>query len=181
MEGVIQMSDKNTNVEKTKREEYLYHNTELLLKKYRDVVWSIEVSTIQAQMNFKLEMDCKLEEFLEMSYVAGADLSGTHIQEQMRTLERNKKMLKIIESAINVLRENHKFGEEYYWVLYFTYLSKKICLSVDDIISNVYDKTRVGVSQKTYFKYRKDAISKLSTILWGYTTKESSSVIDVFV
>ena len=69
--------------EKMTREEYLYHNTELLLKKYRDVVWSIEVSAMQAQISFELEMDCKLEEFLEMSYAAGADLSGTNIQEQM--------------------------------------------------------------------------------------------------
>ena len=29
------------SAEKNSREEYLYHNTELLLKKYRDVVWSI--------------------------------------------------------------------------------------------------------------------------------------------
>ena len=82
---------------KMSREEYLYHNTEMLLKKYRDVVWSIEVSAIQAQISFELEMDCKLNEFLEMSYAAGMDVSGTQIQEQMRTLERNKKMLKMVK------------------------------------------------------------------------------------
>ena len=49
-------------------EDKLYHNTELLLKKYRDVVWSIEVSAIQAQISFEIEMDCRLDEFLEMSY-----------------------------------------------------------------------------------------------------------------
>ena len=65
------------NNKKMTREEYLYHNTEMLLKKYRDVVWSIDVATIQAEISFELEMDCKLEEFLEMSYAAGADLSGT--------------------------------------------------------------------------------------------------------
>ena len=87
------------------RKEYLYHNTELLLKRYRDVVWSIEASVIQAQVSFELEMDCKLEEFLDMTYAAGADLAGTHIQEQMRTLEQNKKMLKIIEMAVDLLRK----------------------------------------------------------------------------
>lgn len=34
------------------------------------------------------------EEFLEMSYAAGAYLSGTQIEEQMRTMERNKKCLR---------------------------------------------------------------------------------------
>ena len=85
MKGVQFMKENKKKVnEKMTREEYLYHNTELLLKKYRDVVWSIEVSAMQAQISFELEMDCKLEEFLEMSYAAGADLSGTNIQEQMR-------------------------------------------------------------------------------------------------
>ena len=28
--------------DRIEREEYLYHNTELLLRRYRDVVWSIE-------------------------------------------------------------------------------------------------------------------------------------------
>ena len=59
---------KDKVMKKKSKEEYLYHNTELLLRKYRDVVWSIEVSAIQAQISFELEMDCKLEEFLEMSY-----------------------------------------------------------------------------------------------------------------
>ena len=67
------------------RNEYLYHNTEMLLKKYFNIVWSVEVSAIQAQIRSELEMDCKLEEFLEMSYAVGMDVTGTEIQEQMRT------------------------------------------------------------------------------------------------
>lgn len=182
MEGVRVMNEnKKLTSEKGSREEYLYHNTELLLKKYRDVVWSIEVSTIQAQMSFELEMDCKLEELLEMSYVAGMDFSGTQIQEQMRTLERNKKMLRIIDSSVKVLKDNPKLGEEYYWVLYFTYISKKVSPNVDDIIENVYKRSGVYMSQKTYFKYRKAAINKLSTILWGFTSKDSLDIIDKFV
>jgi methanogenic corrinoid protein MtbC1 len=115
------MKEKITkDIKKMSREEFLYHNTELLLKKYRDVVWSIEASAIQAEISFELEMDCKLEEFLEMSYAAGMDVSGTQIQEQTRTLERNKKMLKIIETALNVLRTRHTNGETYYWILYYT-------------------------------------------------------------
>ena len=34
---------------KSNRDEYLYHNTEKLLKKYRDIVWSVEVVTIQCE------------------------------------------------------------------------------------------------------------------------------------
>ena len=165
---------------KMSREEYLYHNTEMLLKKYRDVVWSIEVSAIQAQISFELEMDCKLNEFLEMSYAAGMDVSGTQIQEQMRTLERNKKMLKIIESAINILRERHVDGEEYYWILYYTYLSEKPFKSIDAIIQMIGQKTN-SMTWKTYFKKRNKAINELSTILWGFTSKECLPILNDFI
>ena len=173
------MREKNKK-ENVSREEYLYHNTEMLLKKYRDVVWSVEISAMHAQISFELEMDCKVNEFLEMSYDAGMDFSGTQIEEQMRTLERNKKMLKIIESAINVLRDRPKLGEEYYWILYFTYLSKKQCSTIYEIISNVHIESGVYLSRKTYFKYRKEAIEKLSSILWGFTSKDSLHLIEKF-
>ena len=161
------------------RKEYLYHNTELLLKRYRDVVWSIEASVIQAQVSFELEMDCKLEEFLDMTYAAGADLAGTQIQEQMRTLERNKKMLKIIETAVDLLQKKQADGELYYWILYYTYLSEKPCKRIEDIIRLVGEKTE-EISWKTYFNKRRKAIEILSTILWGFTSKECMPVLEAF-
>ena len=171
---------KQTEHNNMTREEYLYHNTELLLKKYRDVVWSIEVSTLQTEMNFELEMDCSLGDFLEMSYEAGADLSRTQIQEQIRTMERNKKMLQIIDAAVKLLRKKQVNGEEYYWILYYTFLSDKPCRNVDMIIYMVGEKTE-PMSWKTYFKKRKQAIETLSTILWGFTTKDCLPVIEKFV
>ena len=172
--------EQNKDTKKVSREEYLYHNTELLLKKYRDVVWSIEVATIQAQMNFESEMNCKLEEFLEMSYDAGADLSGTDIEGQMRTLERNKKMLRIIETAVQLLRRRQKDGEMYYWIIYYTYLSEKPCRAIDEIIDLVGEKTEI-ISWKTYYQKRKKAIETLSGILWGYTAKDCLPVISNFL
>lgn len=162
-------------------EDKLYHNTELLLKKYRDVVWSIEVSAIQAQISFEIEMDCRLDEFLEMSYEAGADLSGTKIQEQMRTLERNKKMLKIIDAAVNALRKKQLDGETFYWIIYYTYLSEKVVKKVEDIISMTAAKTGEYMCWKTYFTKRKKAIETLSTILWGFISKECLPILKEFI
>ena len=171
---------KHDNNKKNNLEDYLYHNTEVLLKRYRDVVWSIEVSAVQAQINFEREMDCKLDEFLEMSYIAGADLSGTQIQEQMRTLERNKKMLKIIDAAVNTLRKKGDKGEIYYWIIFYTYLSERSSKRVEDIIDLVADKTE-SMSWKTYFKRRRHAINILSTILWGFTSKDCLPLLKAFI
>ena len=69
---------------KTEREEYLYHNTEKLLKKYRDILWNIEVATMQCEEDFKKEMNCTIEEFLDMSYKVLDGLKGSDIEKQMR-------------------------------------------------------------------------------------------------
>lgn len=166
--------------EKMSREEYLYHNTEMLLKKYRDVVWSIEVSAMQAQIDFELEMDCKLDEFLEKSYAAGMEKNATKIQEQMRTMERNKKMLKMIDAALELVRKRHDGGEVYYWTLYYTYISEPPCKTLEDVIRRISENTEY-LSWKTYYKRRKKAIQILSNILWGFTSKECLPVIEEFV
>ena len=159
-------------------EKRMYHNTELLLKKYREVVWSIEVSAIQAQISFEIEMGCKLDEFLEMTYAAGADLTGTDIQEQMRTLERNKKMLKIIESAVNLFKKKQGVGETYYNIIYYTYISEKSYKKVEDIIEKIVNATGEYMSWKTYYTKKKRAIETLSTVLWGYTSKDCIPIIE---
>lgn len=166
--------------EQKMREKKAYHNTELLLRKYRDVVWSIEVSAIQAQISFEIEMGCKLEEFLEMSYAAGADLAGTDIQEQMRTMERNKKMLKIIESAVNLLKRKQGQGEEYYNIIYYTYMSEKTYKKVENIIEKIASITGEYMSWKTYYAKKRRAIETLSTILWGFTCKECLPILEDF-
>lgn len=167
--------------EQKMRDKKAYHNTELLLKKYRDVIWSMEVSAIQAHISFEIEMGCKLEEFLDMSYAAGADLSGTDIQEQMRTLERNKKMLKIIETAVSLLKKEHNNGNLYYNIIYYTYMSKKNYGKVEDIIEKIANVTGEYMAWKTYFVRRRKAIETLSTILWGFTSKECLSILEEFV
>ena len=52
----------------------LYHDTWKLLKKYRDVVWSLELSVQQVRSRFEIEYGSSIEDFLESVYVAGIDL-----------------------------------------------------------------------------------------------------------
>ena len=60
----------------------LYHDTWKLLKKYRDVVWSLELSVQQVRNRFEIEYDSSIEDFLDSVYLAGADLSGSDIEHQ---------------------------------------------------------------------------------------------------
>lgn len=116
-----------------------------------------------------------------MSYAAGADLTGTDIQEQMRTLERNKKMLKIIENAVNLLKRKQEDGEEYYNIIYYTYMSEKTYKKVENIIEKIASVTGEYMSWKTYYAKKKRAIETLSTILWGFTSKECLPILEDFI
>lgn len=110
-------------VERKVTEDPRYHNTWKLLKKYRDVVWSLELSVQQVRTQFQIEYDTSIEDFLESIYLAGADLGGTDIEHQARCIERSHKMLTLVQNAVDLLRTRHKNGEAYYWLLHYTYLS----------------------------------------------------------
>lgn len=82
----------------------LYHNTWTLLKKYRDVVWSLELSVQQVRNTFEIEYGSTVEEFLDSIYLAGADLTGSAIERHAQCIEQSHKMLKLLDTAIDLLR-----------------------------------------------------------------------------
>lgn len=156
-----------------------YHDTLLLLRKYRDVVWGLELSVQQVKRRFQMEFGSSIEDFLESIYIAGVDFSDNGIEEQARSIEKSYQMLKLLENSVNILRNKHKHGEKYYWLLYYSYLSPQQYRSVDEIIEMVRPHIS-DISQRTFFRRRKNAIEALSSILWGYTSKDSLSLLEQF-
>lgn len=161
------------------QENTLYHDTWMLLKKYRDVVWSLELSVQQVRRQFKIEFGSSIEEFLESVYLAGVDFADSGIEEHARSIERSYKMLKLMETAVNLLRSKHKFGENYYWILYYTYLSPQQYANTEEIIKQLQPHIR-DISYRTYFRKRREAIDAFSSILWGYSSKDSLNLLEQF-
>ena len=156
-------------------ENWIYHNTELLLSRYRDVVWSLEVSAFQANINFKEEFGSSLEEFLELSYQAGIDIAEADITARVHSMNKSRNMLRIIDSAISLLREKYRNGEECYWVLYYTYLSPQEIGGVEDIVDKLEGFIN-GFSRSSYYRRKNEGIKQLGYLLWGYTTKECNQI-----
>ena len=151
-------------------EDKIYKNTEMLLKRYRDVVWSIEVSKLQMNTN----NNTKLDEFLELSYAAGVDLSDTRIAEQERIIERNKKLLSLIDKGLELIRKKQKYGEEYYKVIYYTYITDEQLSCSNDILDRLEEEGLMMI-EKTYYRRKRDAIKLLGEVLFGcseYATKD---------
>ena len=166
-------------VERKVTEDPRYHNTWKLLKKYRDVVWSLELSVQQVRTQFQIEYDTSIEDFLESIYLAGADLGGTDIEHQAQCIERSHKMLTLVQNAVDLLRTRHKNGEAYYWLLHYTYLSPQQLKNVEEIIEQLRPHIH-DISFRTYYRRRKEAIEALSSVLWGYTAQDSLQVLEQF-
>lgn len=157
----------------------LYHDTWKLLKKYRDVVWSLELSIQQVRNRFELEYGSSIEDFLDSVYLAGADLSGSDTEHHAKCIERSYRMLKLLDSSVDLFRNKHKNGEVYYWLIYYTFLSPQQLRNVEEIIEKLRPHIR-DISFRTYYRKRQEAIEALSSILWGYTSKDSMEILDQF-
>ena len=161
------------------QENPLYHDTLTLLKKYRDVVWSLELSVQQVRRQFRIEYGDSIEDFLESIYLAGVDFADTGIQEHARSIERSYQMLKLMENAVNLLRNKHKFGEAYYWLLYYSFLSPQQYRNTEEVLEQLRPHIQ-DISYRTYFRKRKEAIDAFSSILWGYTSRDSLRLLEQF-
>ncbi|MCI8471752.1 MAG: hypothetical protein HFE65_01450 [Clostridiales bacterium] len=157
----------------------IFHDTWLLLRKYRDVVWGLELSVQQVKRRFQMEIGSSIEDFLDSIYLAGVDFSDNGIEKQARSIEKSYQMLKLLENSVNIMRSKHKYGEMYYWLLYYSYLSPQQYRNVDEIIEMLRPHI-TDISQRTFFRRRKDAINALSSILWGYTSKDSLNLLEQF-
>lgn len=157
----------------------LFHDTWTLLKKYRDVVWSLELSVQQVRNSFQIEFGASIEDFLDSIYLAGADLSGSSLEHHAKCIEKSHHMLKVMETAVELLRSKHKNGESYYWILYYTFLSPQQLRSVEEIIEKLQPHIR-NISFRTYYRKRQEAVEALSSVLWGYTSRDCMEVLEQF-
>lgn len=157
----------------------LYHDTWKLLNKYRDVVWSLELSVKQVQNQFHIEYGQSIEEFLDSVYIAGADLSGTDIEHHARCIQRSAQMIRLLDGAVELMRTKHQKGTELYWIIHYTYMSQQPYRNAYEIIDHLRPHIR-DISYATYFRRRQEAIEVLSSILWGYTAKDVVEILDHF-
>ena len=157
----------------------VYHNTWLLLQKYRDISWSMELSVQEVRREFSIEYGSSVEEFLDSIYLAGADLSGTEIEHHAKCIKRSHQMLALIDSAVELLRAKHKNGEAYYWVLYYSFLSPHRLHNVEEIMDQLRPHIQ-DISYRTYYRKRREAIEAPGAVLWGYSARDCLELLEHF-
>lgn len=156
-----------------------FHDTYQFLKRYRDATYSLKVVVHQLESQFQTEYGSSIDEFLDSIYAAGADIEGSNIEERTKSIERSNRMLKLLDSSVDLLRSNHKYGEQYYWILYYSFLCSQELRNTDEIIEKLEPHID-NISYRTFYRKRRAAIEALSTILWGFTAKETMDLLNKF-
>ena len=156
-----------------------YHDTQLLFRKYREILWSLTLETAALKRDFQSEYGETIDRFLEDIYSAGANLNGTDIEDRARSIARSKKMLDLIDEAVNLVRNYCENGEELYQILYLSYMQPKK-ISNEDILSEL-QKNGFFIGDRTLLRHRAEAVDKVSSVLWGYTSKDSMNILNQFV
>ena len=95
---------------KAPEEHPFYHDTWKLLKNYRDVAWNLEIADLDLQAEMRAEYGTAEGGSLAALTEAGADLHGTRIESFARSLERSRKMMRLLDAAIQLMRRRHKKG-----------------------------------------------------------------------
>lgn len=149
----------------TKKDILIYHNTRLLLKIYREVVWRVEDHLYEIEDmrdEFGSSSISNLVEFLSIDL---EDYSGTAdkgaIEKKLMNIAESKSMIEIIDKAMLKLKTHPKNGEIYFNILSDTYIN---CDKVTDV--EIQDKYHLSPS--SFYRYKKKAIEILGIIIWGH-------------
>jgi hypothetical protein len=148
-----------------------YHNTELLLQNYRELVWALE--TTPDQIASELEMPfATLDELIDRIDLESA-LGNSKVENRLISVAKSRVLIDRIHEAVSVLRKKPKVGEDLYRVIYKTFLDPNFRGTVLDLLY------QLNLSKRKYYELRKKAIRLISLRLWSAPNQEVDMWIEV--
>ena len=155
-------------------ENWCFHNTKKLMRKYRSAKMCISATLDDMEQDIEDELGAKMSSMVEFAKYLDIDLNGTYLESRMRSMQQNRMMLGFIDRAVASLRKYDRNGEEFYWILYLKYMAPadNNCINDADII-NKLKEMKFSFSPSSFYRRSNAAISCLSSVLWGYTARDT--------
>lgn len=171
--GVLEDPDIDSErVRKAKKDtaQKAYHNTKILLEQYRQIVWVLECIPNELAEELSLHtqgIDALAEKIdIEMS------LENKKLENRMNAIMRTRLLVDRIQDALTVVRKHPDNGQRLYDILYATYISP-ISRSHAELIEHL------GISSRTYYRFKKEAIRVMSLRLWAAPTAEVGAWLEI--
>ena len=156
--------------DKQRKNEKAYHNTELLLRHYRDIVWLMECfpDTVEEELEERFENIDEMIEKLDLEMAR----NNHRIENRMKNLESTRLMLDRINEAPTVLRKKPHDGERLYELIKLTYINAEV-LNHNELLF------RLNISSRQYYRMKDQALAILSLRLWAAPDREVGTWLDV--
>lgn len=152
------ISDERARQAKQEKARKVYHNTLLLFTRYRDLVWVLR--------SFSTEVAAELDQpFADVDHLLSAvdiELSrgNKKLEDRLNQTAKTRILIDRVNIALTVLKNKPGDGRLLYEVLYQTYITEE-SLSHREILY------RVQVSDRQYYRLRKQALDIISLQLWA--------------
>ena len=135
----------------------MYHNTQMMLKYYRDIVWALEC--FPEQVAEELDQPLKDLDALLSAVDTQLALGNAKLEHRLQNIKQSRLLLDRINDALTVLRGKPGNGEQMYNIIFHTYLTP-------DKLSHTDILYRLDISDRHYYRLRQQAINILSIRLW---------------
>ena len=135
----------------------MYHNTQMILKHYRDIVWALECFPEQVAE----ELDRPLKDLDALLSMVDTQLAmgNTRLEHRMLSIKQSRLLLDRINDALTVLRQKPGNGETMYNIIFQTFVTP-------DKLTHQEILYRLDISDRHYYRLRQQAVNILSIRLW---------------
>lgn len=165
-----QISDERIRKAKKSTAQKAYHNTEVLLSQYRTVVWVLECAPNELAQ--ELGVQTKGFDALVEKLAYEINLDNKRLDGKLQTLIKTRCLLDRVNDALSVLKRKPGDGERLYKLIYDAYLDpeERDCYTLME---------RMNVSERTYYRMKREALSVLSMRLWSAPVGDVDDWIEI--
>ena len=151
------------NETQKKQQQNAFHNTELLLKNYRNITWMVECfpDTIAEELERPFENIDKMIDRLDLEMAIG----NHKIENRLDSVRKTRLILDRVNEALTVLKKKPNDGERLYELIHLTYIAPE-ALNHNELLY------RLNLSSRHYYRLREQAINILSIRLWSAPNKD---------
>lgn len=134
-----------------------YHNTQVMLKNYRDIAWALECFPERVAE----ELDRPLKDLDALLSVVDTQLAmnNAKLEHKLLSIKKSRLLLDRINDALTVLRHKPGNGELMYDIIFQTFITP-------DKLTHAALLYRLGISDRHYYRLRQQAVNILSIRLW---------------
>lgn len=165
-----EINDEKIRKAKKSTAQKAYHNTKILMEQYRMIVWVLQC--MPTELAQELEVPTRDLDALARKIDLETALENKKLESRLSAIMKTRVLIDRIHDALSVVRKKPDNGEKLYAAIYHTY--------IDPVQRNHAElMDYLHMSTRTYYRYRKEALTIMSVRLWSAPSGSVDSWLEV--